>query len=380
MSDTDSLGAEFAGGALRALDVAVLKKTSGGGFIGMERMPEWWPEAFGPVDTFCDRSPFLEDFVEGAASEIWEAADGGKRTLRSGIWEETSGKGESLFFEAIASRGERGEGLLIIVPSYNQWERQQAFIQLAHDENLSRRQLRKELEKKQILLECIMHDLGSPLATVLTNLEHVARHLGDKQQALKSALQQAITQAERQQELIGSIVDVFAADIAGAKSDDDTARILDLSKAVAETVAACAPAAAEKGITLCPFFSESMKVTGDALSLSRVIENLLINAIRHSPEGGKVSIYFENSDGFAICRIEDEGRGIDSGLEDTLFKSFKQGKDQQGRSGLGLYFCRMTVEVWGGSIQGGNRPEGGACFEFRLPLASPAKTCRTAAG
>ena len=133
-------------------------------------------------------------------------------------------------------------------------------------------------------------------------------------------------------------------------------------------MAACAPAAAEKSITLCPFFGESLEVVGDSLSLSRVVENLLLNAIRHSRKNGMVSISFGSADGFAICRIEDDGPGIDPELQENLFQTFTQREGQTGRAALGLYFCRLTVEIWGGSILGRNRLEGGACFEFKLPL------------
>ncbi len=213
MNDTNSLNGGFRKQALSALEVAVLKRDSEGGFFLIEPMPEWWKSAFGSTEAFCDHSYFLDDFVRGAAADVWDLPGDDARTLRSGIWEEET-EGGTRFFEAIASRRETGESLLIVSLADDQSQRQQAFVQIAHDESLSRRQMRKELEKKQILLQCIMHDLGSPLATVLTNLQHISRHLGDDQGTLKSALHQAITQAERHQKLIRSITDVFAADIA----------------------------------------------------------------------------------------------------------------------------------------------------------------------
>ena len=369
MTDSNSLKSAFRKQALSALDVAVLERDSRGDFSLLEPIPEWWAPAFNSTEHFCDRSPFLEDFITGAAADLWDRPGEDARTLRSGIWEETS-DGISRFFEATASRRESGESLLIVAPAEDQWQRQQAFVQIAHDESLSRRQLRKELEKKQILLQCIMHDLGSPLATVLTNLQHVQRHLEDSEGTLKLALNQAITQAERHQDLTRSIADVFAADVAGTKSEDVSTDLLNLTTVTAETVAACAPAAAEKGITLCPFFGPPLEVVGDTLSLSRVVENLLVNAIQHSPKNGTVSISFEKTNGFAVCRIEDNGPGIDPKRQETLFQTFAKDSEQKGRAGLGLYFCRMTVEIWGGTITGKNRPEGGAAFEFRLPLAN----------
>ncbi|MCB1063275.1 MAG: HAMP domain-containing histidine kinase [Verrucomicrobiae bacterium] len=361
------------GQALNAMGVLVLSRQEHGEFVEIDPVPAWWKTVFGSAAEFRGRSPFLEDFAEGAAAEFWDSADEGEGTLPSGIWEETTGETVSgrYFFEAIAGRGSGGESFLMVMPADDRWQREQGFTQNAHDQSLGKRRLVKELEKKQILLQCIMHDLGNPLSTVLMNLQHIGRQLDDHDKVLRPAVRRAVVQAERQRELIRSIAQVFAADLVGAShSGDPGAEIsVNLMSVAAETIAACAQAAAERGVTLCPFFSGRLFVVGEPLPLSRILENLLINAIRHSSQGGQVTIAFEEEERFAICRIEDGGPGIDESVIDRLFQPFSQGGDMPGQSGLGLYFCRMTIEMWGGSIVGSNRPEGGACFEFRLPLA-----------
>ncbi len=365
--------------ALRAQDVAVLVRRDGR-FSEVGPMPDWWAPVFGSAGEFRDRSAFLDDFVDGAGSELWEDPDaGGERSIQSGIWEEASIEsgvafdGGRQFFDAIAHRGPGGENLLIVSRANERWESEQGFIQNAHDLTLDRRRLRKELEKKQVLLQCIVHDLGNPLATVLMNLQHIERQLDERDRVLRPAVRRAVTQAERQRELIRSIAEVFAADLAGASPSGEleSEPSVNLMSVAAETIAACAPAAAARKVTLCPFFSGPLFVIGESLPLSRVIENLLVNAIRHSPEGGQVTIAFEREESQAVCRVEDGGPGIDPAVAEQLFQPFAQGGSRPGQAGLGLYFCRMTVEMWGGTIRGMNRPEGGARFEFRLPLAPP---------
>ncbi len=360
-----------------AIDAAVLVRTRGeeGTFSLREPEPEWWAEVFGTDREFRDRSPFLDDFLDHGAGEFWKTGRDQEgrtvRSLRSGIWEESvPGEDRRRFFEAVAGREEEGGDVdvLLVLPADERWREEQAFVQQAHDQSLARRRLLKELEKKQVLLECIMHDLGNPVATVLLNLQHLDRQVGEEWRESRPAIRRAIAQAERQRQLIRSIAEVFAADLAGSR-ETIGGHPPDLAAVAAETVAACAPAGAEAGVALCPFFGESLPVVAESLALSRVIENLLSNAIHHSPRGGRVTIAFEREGDFAVCRVEDEGPGIEADMGDRIFQPFVQGNITPGQSGLGLYFCRLTVEMWGGSIAAKNREKGGAAFVFRLPLA-----------
>ena len=70
--------------------------------------------------------------------------------------------------------------------------------------------------------------------------------------------------------------------------------------------------------------------------------------------------------------IEDAGEGVPKNQVYRLFRKFAQGSGQTGQVGLGLYFCRITIEGWGGSIGYNPSSLGGACFWFRLPKPSVA--------
>lgn len=373
LSETDSFRR-----ATEALGAVLLvgREGNGGSFALAGSAPNWWAEIFESETEFRERSPFLDDFVGGAAAEFWQEGDesGRRDALRSGIWEENGPDGgeqggRRFFFEAIASGcEENGSVLLMILPSDDRWREEQAVVQNAHEQSLNRRRLLRELEHKQVLLECVMHDLGNPVATVLMNLQHIERHLNAADESLRPAIRRAIGQAERQRRLIRAIAEVFAADLSGGR-EQLLGNPPDLVGVAAETVTACAPLAAEAGVFLCPFFGDAMAVVGEPLALSRVIENLLVNAIRHSAKGQRVTLSFEHKDGFAICRVEDEGTGIDPKIAESIFQPFVSGMSDGGQSGLGLYFCRMTIEMWGGRIDARDGEKGGACFEFRLPLA-----------
>jgi signal transduction histidine kinase len=352
--------------ALGALEVVVLvREAKAGDFRLLDAPPLWWDIAFGSEQEFRERSLFLEDFTSGLGAEFWDRGVG--ESLRSGIWEETIGNSRR-FFEAIAVRGTGGDDLLMILPADERWREEQTFVQSSHDQSLNRRRLLKDMEKRQVLLECIMHDLGNPATTVLMNLQHINRHLGEGHGGLRSSVQRVMVQAERQRKLIRVIAEAFASDL-DSIGDPGAAEAPDLVAVGAETAAGCAAQAAAAGVTLCPFFGPSLLVTAEKLTLSRVMENLLVNAIRHSKAGGAVNIYFEKEGRMGVCRVEDRGTGIEAHLLERLFQPFIQGSTNAGQSGLGLYFCRLSVEKWGGSIHAWNRKGGGACFEFRIPLA-----------
>jgi signal transduction histidine kinase len=68
-----------------------------------------------------------------------------------------------------------------------------------------------------------------------------------------------------------------------------------------------------------------------------------------------------------LVTVEDEGPGVPPELMDAIFEKFSQAQAQPGKAGLGLYFCRITIEGWGGTIGYSQRATGGARFWFRLP-------------
>jgi signal transduction histidine kinase len=113
----------------------------------------------------------------------------------------------------------------------------------------------------------------------------------------------------------------------------------------------------------------SLRVVADETRLIRVLANLVDNALRHSPPGTRVSMTAVAEDGSVRLSIEDEGRGVSPDMLPNLFQ--KLARDPRGGgSGLGLYFCRITLELWGGGIGYEPRPGGGAKFWIRLPIAS----------
>src|SRR5262249_36576511 len=108
--------------------------------------------------------------------------------------------------------------------------------------------------------------------------------------------------------------------------------------------------------------------------MRRMFTNYLENALRYSPSGTAVIVGIEEEPGFLRAFVDDQGPGLPEGANTaTLFRLFGKGKESKGKAGLGLYFCKITAERWGGSVGCENRAEGGTRFWFRLPRAHEAQ-------
>jgi two-component system phosphate regulon sensor histidine kinase PhoR len=115
------------------------------------------------------------------------------------------------------------------------------------------------------------------------------------------------------------------------------------------------------------------KVAGDSERTRQVLANLVDNAIKYSPEGGRIELGVEAGDDHARFTVRDEGLGIPIGEQQRIFEKFYRLDPDHlrgiGGSGLGLYICRELVRSMNGRIWVDSDPGKGATFSFELPLA-----------
>jgi two-component system OmpR family sensor kinase len=148
---------------------------------------------------------------------------------------------------------------------------------------------------------------------------------------------------------------------------------LDLCDLTRRVVERHRPLTAERGVRVDPCNGGAL-VEGDPPLLERVVENLIVNAIRFTPPGGAVTIDVRTAEGFHLLRIADTGPGIPAEHVPHLFTRFFRGDPARRRvdgpahdgTGLGLAIARSGAEAHGGTLRfAGNAP--GAVFELRLP-------------
>ena len=359
---------------LSDLDIAVLERNKNNSFTLLSDVPPWlstlWPnlneqqEHLHPEKTFL----FLEDFLDRHAG-FWDIPT--DERLTSGIWTEVLPDGKNQLLQAVALFIESHPLLLIRIPPHQEtW----SIYQQAREQRLENEQLIEEINKREVLLHCIVHDLSNPLAGIKGSFDVLlSEELIDPDGS--ELLHLGLRQAKKMQQLIQSILSTFANEVkplVPTLIGEDIAP--NVAVCVKEVVSSLNATANLKGVTINIDHSDSstpFKVVGEPERLERVLFNLLVNAIRHTPEGCHITVRLRDDDDGIYVAIEDEGPGVPDQFVDNLFNRFSQGSQNTGLAGLGLYFCRITIENWGGAIGYSPRESGGACFWFRLP--KPAK-------
>jgi PAS domain S-box-containing protein len=124
--------------------------------------------------------------------------------------------------------------------------------------------------------------------------------------------------------------------------------------------------------------------TGDRDKVGQVLSNLVENAVKYSPNGGRIDVVVEQDDDRVRFEVRDEGLGIPLDEQERIFKKFYRLDPDQtsgiGGTGLGLYICRELVQRMGGELQVSSVPGRGSTFWFDLPLAEAADRVATPAG
>lgn len=115
---------------------------------------------------------------------------------------------------------------------------------------------------------------------------------------------------------------------------------------------------------------ESVLVVADRELLRRVLDNLIVNAIKYTPRRGRITLAFRNDGASARVKVIDQGPGISPENQAKLFTKFGQleAADTKRGFGLGLAFVRMAIEAHGGEVGVSSQPKQGSTFWFTLPL------------
>lgn len=355
-----------------ALDIVVLECLGNGSFRTIGIVPNWfirfYPDATSSQDKLMlgQKFLFLENFLIDA-EDFWTGNDAAP--LKSGIWSEIDILGNEYHLEASAFRLKRRKILLISLLEIA-YEEKQFLIQKGRENSLSYYSLTKEIQKKEILIHCIVHDLAGELTAMNYCLQLLA--LQDMTPKAKEYLEIGRKQSTKQEMLIQEILDAFSTEVESLDAFTlNPAQSPDALICAREVMNILLPTFKlnKMSLQLAPDIdiSANWKVVGEKLRFERVISNLIENAFRYSPLNSTVTVGLKEDREFIVLTVDDEGPGVQQDISGTLFEKFSQGREKSGRSGLGLYFCRITVELWGGTIGYLLRNEGGSRFWIRLP-------------
>lgn len=216
----------------------------------------------------------------------------------------------------------------------------------------------------------IAHDLRTPLSVILGYSEALA---DGKLPGTPETYDAMHRQAQHLNRLIDDLRTLSLAD-AGQLSLER--RPVEPRGLLEHTALAYLPAAESRGIELALKDVDAPPILVDPDRILQVLGNLVSNAIRHTPNGGRVALSAAQANGQVVLRVEDSGSGIPAEDLPHIFDRFYRGdkvRSADGASGLGLAIARSLVEAHGGRITAENVP-GGAAFSMALPVAGAPQT------
>jgi signal transduction histidine kinase/HPt (histidine-containing phosphotransfer) domain-containing protein len=363
---------------VRELGYALFEPKGKNQFVALTEAPPWLLDLWGSVPTppaeidLAKRSPYLENFLDEAYA-FWKP--GGSGEHRSETWVESNLAGRELPLQAIALHVQ-GKPVLALHSPDLAFREQVRTLQTARNALLDHERLLSEIQKKEILLHCIIHDLSQPLSVMHVALDCLTDEVMDAKH--KKFIELGKNASEQQESMIREVLQIFSADLRTTMDAEKSASSSpNLRESADAVITSLGPAFEAKQVRLVLAASqgadENWLVRGEESRLRRILSNLLENALRYSPVGSRVSITLENDGEFCQANVDDEGPGLPPDLRPAqIFGLFSKGKQGGGKAGLGMYFCRITVERWGGSIGCNSLPEKGARFWFRLPRTAAA--------
>ncbi len=233
------------------------------------------------------------------------------------------------------------------------------------------RQQRELDTLRRDLIAWVGHDLRTPLASTRVIVEALADGVVDDPETAQRYLRTAQRDIQSLTLLIDDLFDLAQIDAGGLKLERRPTSIVELAADAVDSFTALArqrdvivDASAEPGVAA---------VQVDARQISRVLANLVDNAVRHTPPGGAVRVRIQPAASGMQVHVADTGAGIAAEDLPHVFERFYRGEKSRSRatggSGLGLAIAKAIVEAHGGRIWVESQPGHGARFVFTLPLA-----------
>jgi signal transduction histidine kinase len=240
-------------------------------------------------------------------------------------------------------------------------QQKEEILQQAEELKISNDRLLQLDDFKQTMMATIVHDLKNPLNALL--------HLAPENQQEQSTLKKVQNHSKMMLNLVMNILDVQKFEDAQMSFDTQEIQVEELINLAQQQIAFLLE---EKNIKLQISLNQEFKVKVEKDFITRVLVNLLTNAIKYSPFNSNIYLKITQEGKFVKVSMIDEGVGIPMDKLDKVFQKFVQIDARQSgqikSTGLGLTFCKMAVEAHGGKIGVHSTYQKGSEFWFTLPI------------
>jgi two-component system, OmpR family, sensor histidine kinase KdpD len=220
--------------------------------------------------------------------------------------------------------------------------------------------LRDQEARREQLMATLSHELRTPLTSLRMAVELLAR--GQSEPA--ALLETATEDVGRLEDVTQRLLDVSRS---RAMSIALERRRVDLSDVTARVARLFALQARERGVTLETATVADAHMAGDPTKITWALSNLIANALRYTPEGGRVDVEVTTAGDVIRVSVSDTGQGIPLERQERIFERYVQGDDATGAAGLGLAIVRDIVQAHGGRIFLDSAPGRGSRFTLELP-------------
>jgi signal transduction histidine kinase len=227
------------------------------------------------------------------------------------------------------------------------------------------RNIARALEAQRRFAEHASHELRTPLAIMQNQLEVFLRAKTQTRDMFENIAPSLLDEVERMARMTEDLL-LLARMSHGHRALTDA---VDVSEILHHVVYRMSALAQEKGIALNVSETPQAWVKGHGLELERLFVNLVDNAIKHTPSGGKVLIHAEHAGALVVVTVTDSGSGIPPELLPHIFERFVKGDEQHG-AGLGLSLVHEIVKFHRGDIRVESTPGMGSRFIVSFPLLS----------
>jgi heavy metal sensor kinase len=211
------------------------------------------------------------------------------------------------------------------------------------------------------------HELRTPLAIIRGELEFIGSQ--DQPAELREALTNMLAEVQRLSEMVENLGMLSRMDSLWGKREHQE---FDLHALARETMDQMRLLAEEKDIELCPISGAAVIVAGDRNRLKQVLVNLLDNAIKYTPSGGRVAVEVMQQGNRALLMVRDTGIGIAPEHQTKIFDRFYRISTDRGAtgSGLGLSVIKAVCSAHGGTVDVESVLHAGSTFRIELPLGT----------
>jgi two-component system, OmpR family, sensor kinase len=221
-------------------------------------------------------------------------------------------------------------------------------------------------EQERNFLMSVSHELRTPLTAIRGHVEALREGVAEDPASRAESLEVVALEAERLERLVGDVLDL-------AKLDAHRFTVLheevDMSRLVEQVYAAFGEEARRRGIDYRCETNATPVIVSDGDRVLQIVSNLLANAFRWTPDGGRVELALAAQNGTVSVSVADTGPGIKANERERIFRPFWS--RDGGGTGLGLAIARELAVALGGRIVLESTPGAGSRFDLLLPAAPP---------